>query len=136
MIVLDTHVLVWTLQEDSRLGPKARFLIDEQIHDAVFVPAISIWEIALLVKKGRLGLGSDTTRWVGQALDLPGVVLAPLEPSISIDSVMLPGDFHKDPADRLIVATARYHESPLLTVDRAILEYAEAGHVQAIDASL
>jgi PIN domain nuclease of toxin-antitoxin system len=136
MIVLDTHVLVWTLQDDSKLGPGARTLIDEQIHDAVLIPAISVWEIALLVKRGRLGLNSDMTRWMGQALDLPGVFLAPLEPSISIDSVMLPGEFHNDPADRLIVATARYHEAPLLTVDRAILDYANAGHVQAIDANL
>jgi PIN domain nuclease of toxin-antitoxin system len=136
MIVLDTHVLVWTLQDDSKLGPGARTLIDEQIHDAVLIPAISVWEIALLVKKGRLGLNSDMTRWIGQALDLPGVFLAPLEPSISIDSVMLPGEFHNDPADRLIVATARYHEAPLLTMDRAILDYANAGHVQAIDANL
>jgi PIN domain nuclease of toxin-antitoxin system len=136
MIVLDTHVFVWTLQDDAKLGPQARTLIDKQIHDAVLVPAITIWEIALLVRKGRLGLASDMTRWVSQALDLPGVFLAPLEPSISIDSVMLPGDFHNDPADRLIVATARYHEVPLLTVDRAILDYADAGHVQAIDAAL
>jgi PIN domain nuclease of toxin-antitoxin system len=136
MIVLNTHVLVWTLQDDSKLGPGARTLIDEQIHDAVLIPAISVWEIALLVKRGRLGLNSDMTRWIGQALDLPGVFLAPLEPSISIDSVMLPGEFHNDPADRLIVATARYHEAPLLTVDRAILDYANAGHVQAIDANL
>ena len=136
MIVLDTHVLVWTLQDDSKLGSKARTLIDDQIHDAVLVPAISIWEIALLVEKGRIGLGTDIGKWVTQALDLPGVVLAPLEPSISIDSVMLPGSFHEDPADRLILATARYHEAPLLTADRAILEYADAGHVQAIDASL
>ena len=136
MIVLDTHVLVWALQDDPKLGPKAKTLIDEQIHDGVLVPAISIWEIALLVKKGRLGLASGLMRWVAQALDLPGLFLAPLEPSISIDSVMLPGDFHSDPADRIIVATARYHEAPLLTVDRAILDYADAGHVQAIDANL
>jgi PIN domain nuclease of toxin-antitoxin system len=67
-------------------------------------------------------------------LALPGIRLAPIEPSIAIDSVRLPGDFHADPADRIIVATARFHQATLLTADRAILSYGQRGYVQVLAA--
>jgi PIN domain nuclease of toxin-antitoxin system len=135
MIVLDTHVLVWTLDDDGRLGKRARTLLDDQ-SDNLLISAISIWEIAMLVKKARLALKKDMAEWVRQMLDLPGLLLAPLEPAIAIDSVMLPGEFHSDPADRIVIATARYHDAPLLTMNRAILAYGATGHVTAIDAAL
>ena len=80
-------------------------------------------------------LGCDAAVWIDAALDLPGVRLVPIEPAIAIDSVRLPGSFHADPADRLIVATARYCSTPLLTADGAILDYATGGHVRVVDAS-
>jgi PIN domain nuclease of toxin-antitoxin system len=132
MIVLDTHVLVWALDDDGRLGPQARTLIDEG--DPILLSAISIWEIAMLARKSRLTVKQGLDEWVKQALALPGLLLAPLDPTIAIDSVMLPGAFHNDPADRIIIATARFHGAPLLTVDRAILDYAGDGHIEAIDA--
>ena len=134
MIVIDTHVLVWALDDDDRLGPKARVLIDQS--ETALLSAISIWEIALLVKKSRLLLKNDLADWVKQALALPSLVLAPLDPAIALDSVTLPGEFHNDPADRIIVATARHHDVPLLTIDRAILDYGRSGHVAVTDASL
>ena len=134
MIVIDTHVLVWALDDDDRLGSKARTRIDES--ETVLVSAISIWEIALLVKKSRLVLKRDVAGWVKQALDLPSLQLVPLDPAIVLDSVNLPGEFQKDPADRIIIATARHHDVPLLTIDRAILDYAQSGHVAAEDAGL
>jgi PIN domain nuclease of toxin-antitoxin system len=133
MIVVDTHVLVWTLDDDARLGPQARSLIDQS--ETILLSAISIWEIALLVKKSRLALKMDIADWVKQALALPGLLLAPLDPAIAIDSVNLPGDFHNDPADRIVIATARHHDVPLLTIDRAIIDYAGSGHVKVVDAS-
>ena len=69
------------------------------------------------------------------ALDLPGLVLAPIEPAIAVDSVRLPGRFHADPADRMIVATARRCGVPLVTADRAILSYAANGRLLAVDAA-
>ncbi len=134
MIVLDTHVLVWTLDDNDRLGPKARALIEQS--ETILVSAISIWEIALLVKKSRLVLKRDVADWVKQALALPSLQLTPLDPAIAFDSVNLPGEFHSDPADRMIIATARYRDVPLLTVDRAILAYARHGHVTVVDAGL
>jgi PIN domain nuclease of toxin-antitoxin system len=137
VILLDTHVLVWSLQDEPRLGAEARKLLDEQIlADGLMVSAITPWEIALLAKKSRIVLGIDIGRWIDEVLALPGVVLADLEPKIAVDSVNLPGDFHNDPADRIIIATARHHKIPLLTVDRAILDYGAAGHANVIDAEI
>jgi PIN domain nuclease of toxin-antitoxin system len=135
VILLDTHVLIWSLQDEPRLGAKARALLDEHIFaDGLMVSAITPWEIALLAKRSRIVLGIDTGRWIGEALALPGMIQAELDPEIAIDSVYLPGDFHNDPADRMIIATARHHKVPLMTADRAILDYAAAGHVNVIDA--
>ena len=136
MIVLDTHVLIWAMEADVRLGGAARSAIAQAAPEhGVGVSAITPWEIALLSEKGRLHLSRDVAAWIDAALRLPGVRLAPILPAIAIDSVRLPGTFHAHPADRLIVATARHHGAPLLTADRAILEYAAGGHVNAIDAS-
>ncbi|MCY3604206.1 MAG: type II toxin-antitoxin system VapC family toxin [Gammaproteobacteria bacterium] len=136
MIVLDTHALVWAVNGDERLGRKTKELISGTARTGrVAISAITPWEIALLVEKGRLGLANETQTWIEAALALPGIYLAPIEPAIAIDSVRLPGEFHADPADRLIIATARYHDAPLVTADRAILSYAASGPVEALDAT-
>lgn len=136
MIVLDTHALVWAVNGDERLGKKTQSLISETSRTGrVAISAITPWEIALLVEKGRLGLANETRAWIEAALALPGIFLAAIEPAIAIDSVRLPGEFHADPADRLIIATARYHNAPLVTADRAILSYAAGGPLEAFDAT-
>ncbi|ANL29108.1 PilT domain-containing protein [Rhizobium phaseoli] len=135
MIVIDTHILVWAMQDDPRLGAQARRVIDEITEKSrILISAITPWEIAMLVQKGRLALGDDVGRWIDSALALPGLDLAPIEPSIAVDSVRLPGAFHADPADRLIVATARHHRVPLMTADQAILGYGARGHLQVLSA--
>lgn len=135
MILLDTHVLIWSLQDAAALGPEARILLDEQIlAEGLMISAITVWEIALLAKKSRIVLGMDVMKWIEDALALPGLVLGALDPPIAVGSVMLPGDFHNDPADRIIIATARHHSLKLLTADQAILDYGAAGHVNVIDA--
>ena len=136
MIVLDTHVLVWAIADDKRLGKATRNLIKQTAQtDRVAVSAITPWEIALLVEKGRLRLGHDVRFWIDVALALPGIHLVPIEPMIVVDSVSLPGEFHADPADRFLVSTARILNVPLVTADGAILSYAAAGHVLALDAT-
>ncbi len=136
VIVLDTHVLIWALQDDPHLGKTARQIIDEMTrHSSILIAAITPWEIAMLAQKGRIALGDDVGRWISRALALPGIVLAPLEVAISVGSVRLPGDFHADPADRMIVATARFHQVPLMTADQAILAYGAKGHVGTLAAS-
>ena len=136
MIVLDTHVLIWAMNDERRLGPEARAAIAAaEQSDDIGISAITPWEVALLVERGRLRLAQEVGAWIAAVLALPGVRLLPIEPAIAADSVRLPGAFRSDPADRLIIATARQCGAPLLTADFAILSYAAGGHVHTIDAT-
>lgn len=136
MIVLDTHVLIWVLEDEARLGAAARAAVEQASESgSVLISAITPWEIALLVQKGRLALTDDVGTWLETVLALPSLRLAALEPGIAVDSVRLPGKLHADPADRIIIATARHFGWPLLTADRAILDYGGAGHVLVMDAA-
>jgi PIN domain nuclease of toxin-antitoxin system len=136
VILLDTHVLLWFFQGDLRLAADKRALIEDSSgEDGVYVSAITPWEIAMLEAKGRYNVGQDIRAWMAGVFAAPGIRLAPLEPAIAIDSNNLPGEMHGDPADRIIIASARFLGCPLLTADRAILAYAEQGHLTAIDAS-
>ena len=135
--MLDTHVLVWTAEGDPRLGKATRRVIEDESNGGrILVPAISLWEIAMLVARQRLALGQDVRNWMNAVLELQGVERAELLPHISIDAVGLPGDFHADPADRMIAATARFHQATLITADRQILDYAAQGYLIAQDARL
>ena len=86
----------------------------------------------MLAAKGRVQLGLPAAQWVRRALAAPGLVLAEMTPDIAVESSFLPGEFHSDPADRLIVATARAIGAALYTKDRAILAYGRRGHVKAV----
>lgn len=131
--LLDTHVWIWLAGGDATLSDKNRErLLQSSRRAPLLVPAISVWEIGMLVAKERLSLSMPLAEWVEGGLSEPGVALAPLSPEIAIDSTQLPGDFHGDPADRMIVATARVEGAVLATRDRRILDYAEAGHVGAL----
>jgi PIN domain nuclease of toxin-antitoxin system len=137
LIVVDTHVLIWAVEDNARLGRAARETIDRAARTTgVHVSAVTSWEIAMLAQKGRLSLGREIHAWMEATLSLRGIRLAPITPSIAIDSVGLPGSFHADPADRLIIATARETGFPLLTSDQAILRYGAAGHVSVRAADL
>lgn len=93
------------------------------------VSAISVWEVAVKVSLGKLRLDRDVRSWVAQASVYPGVVLHPLDPRDALESTLLPGDFHRDPADRMLVAIARRLDVSLVTADRAIRRYR---HVRAV----
>ena len=121
MIVLDTHAWIWFVTGSKKLSKSAAKACENS--DVILVPAIGVWEVAMLVTKGRLGLDRDIEIWVQQALSFPGIRLEPLLPSISVRSTRLPGEFHGDPADRIITATALEHGVPLVTKDRRLLDY-------------
>ena len=132
VIVLDTHVLIWAVQGDARLGPAAARSVEREAKaGGVGVSAITPWEIALLAERGRLRLDRDVGDWIAAALNVPGFRLLPIEPAIAVASVRLPASMPADPADRLIVATARHHGAQLLTADRQILDFAAHGHIRA-----
>lgn len=136
-MLLDTHVLVWLLQGSEQLGPMSRALIGSAARGeaGVLLAAISLWEVAMLVAKSRLQLDRDVSDWLRSALALPGLRVAPLDAELAVASSRLPGKMHGDPADRMIVATARQHGAVLVTQDRALLGYAAAGHLRAQRAS-
>jgi PIN domain nuclease of toxin-antitoxin system len=129
MIVLDTHIWVWWVHEDERLTQAQREAITANETDTVGVSAISCWEIARLVEYGRLELPSPLEEWFEQALHYPGVQLLALTPEIAVESTRLPGEFHRDPADQIIVATARVYGCSLVTSDDKLLNYS---HVTTI----
>ena len=134
MIVLDTHVLIWLFEGDPTLGELARERIESVRHEGVaLVPAMSVWEMAMLSRRGRIDLSLDPLTWIDLVLATPGFALARFEAPIAVRAGMLEWK-HRDPADRIIVATAIELAMPLLTVDRKILDYAAEGHLQVIDA--
>jgi PIN domain nuclease of toxin-antitoxin system len=132
-VVLDTPALVWLVNGDARLSAAARTLIEGA--SAVWVSAITPWEIGMLVAKGRLTLARDVDDWLEQVLALPGLRLAALEPGVAIASTRLPGSLHGDPADRLIAATARHLGAVLVTADDKLLAWGAAGHVAVMRAN-
>ena len=129
--LLDTHALVWLMDGNERLGKKSRTLIQQSAQaDGLYVSAITPWEIAMLVSKGRLTLVQEVGEWLRTVFSWPGVRMAPLSIDVSVASTRLPGDFHSDPVDRIIVATARHLGATLVTEDKLILGYGKAGHVK------
>jgi PIN domain nuclease of toxin-antitoxin system len=124
MIVLDTHVWLWWLHDPGRLSSAANALIQkEQESGSIVVSAISVWEVAVKVQSGKLAIPLEIRRWYELAKSYPSTVIEPLSSDDAIASTQLPGDFHKDPADRIIISLARRLAAPLLTCDRKILEY-------------
>lgn len=115
MIVLDTHAWIWWAAEPRRLSMRAREAIAQA--ESLGVAAISCWEIAMLVAKGRLELDRDILVWLRQALALPRVVTLPLTPEIAVASSRLPEGFPGDPADRMIAAAALENRAPVVSKD-------------------
>ena len=126
MIVLDTHALVWWVSDDDQLSSKAVKAIKKELDDEVgeiIVSSISTWEIALLVEKKRLKLTMDVDEWIQTVSMIDKVKFIPIDNQIAIQSVRLPGEFHPDPADRLITALARHLSAALITSDKKIRNY-------------
>ena len=98
------------------------------------IAAISLWEIALLASRGRIVLGKSIGSWLAEALADPAPAIDPLSPQIAVEACSLPEAFHRDPADRMVVATARVTNAILITRDQQILDYAARGHLTAIAA--
>lgn len=136
MIILDTHIWVWWTHADERsLGPLAGLtdgqtrIIKANEGSTIGVSAISCWEIAKLVQSGRLDLGCDLGEWFADAISYQGIRVIELTPEVAIESTKLPAPFQTDPADQIIVATARIWRCPLVTSDRKLTEYP---HVETV----
>ena len=113
MVVLDSHAVVWWASSSKGLSPQAAAAIEKA--DRLGVPAIVFWEVALLVRKGKLDLGMSVREWASKIRAIPRIDALPLTPDIALLADTL--DMHADPADRFIVATALHHQAPLVTKD-------------------
>ena len=132
MLLLDTHALLW-LESGARMTRESIAAIDHAAaRGEVLISPVSAWEIGLLVRKGRIRLDLEPLPWFERALSLPGLRLTPLLVAAAISSSFLAEPFPGDPADRLLVATARTLPATLITRDARILSYAAAGHLRAV----
>jgi PIN domain nuclease of toxin-antitoxin system len=136
LLLLDTHCWLWAqlglVQKLSR--PALAAIRDAESEGGLRVSVISVWEVAMLEKRGRVALPMNIRMWIEAALSKPGISVAPLTPEIVIESVHLPGELHGDPADLMLVATARVMGATLLTKDAPLLRYARQRHVRALEA--
>lgn len=129
--VLDTHAWIWYVSGDAEIKASSRNYLETKFaNNPVLIPAICVWEIALLSKRSRLHLAKPLADWVHEALSRPRFTLSPLDERIAMEAANLPPGFHNDPADCMIVATARVADATLVTRDKRIIDYAESGHVR------
>ena len=130
LTLLDTHAWVWWATEDRRLSAASR----RAIHQAsgagsLALSLISVWEVAKKVEKAQLVLDRPVDDWIDQAVARPGLQLLELTRPILIESCRLPGPFHGDPADQILVATARERQAAIISKDDKIRRYA---HVRSL----
>ena len=132
-LILDTHVILWLFDGDETLSTKSRDLIKETMSTHfLLITAISVWEISMLELKRRIKLSMPIQSWIEKIMLLPYVKLEPLSVDISLESCRLPGIFHTDLADRIIVATSRILDVPLMTRDQRIIEYGKQDYLKII----
>jgi PIN domain nuclease of toxin-antitoxin system len=132
-VLLDTCAVIW-MAEGEPLSQDAMAALD-QAHAAgvaTYVSPISAWEIGLLVAREKLQLLITPQRWFARLFEAPNMRLADMPPDLLIASSFLPGDPPRDPADRIIAATARDLGATLITRDRALLDYGARGHVKVL----
>lgn len=133
VLLLDTHVWLWLVGGAEPLKRPVLSAVEGAARRGrIRVSAISVWEVAMLEARGRIRLAKDCLAWVQEALSAPGTSLVPLTPEIAVESSRLPGEFHGDPADRILVATARLLGGTLLTRDARILTYGKGKHVSVM----
>lgn len=134
LILLDTHIWVWQMTGVSKATSlPLRALIQRLIpKKAIRVSAISVWEVALLSEKGKIEFPEGLEEWVHRAMNAPGVIPVDVTPEIALKSTLLPENFHRDPGDRILIATAIQTGATLITHDKEILTYAKKYNLPAI----
>ena len=134
-LLLDTHVFLWSVSQPAKLSEAVLGTIRAAAKDRrLLVSVMTVWEVALLVSKGRISLPSPTRQWIETTFARPGLELCPLTAAVAIEASELPAGLPGDPVDRLLVATARLERLTLMTRDSLILAYARQGHVKALAA--
>ena len=122
--MLDTHTWIWWHMNPQKLSQKVKRLVGKtDSYDEILLSAISPWEFCKLLEKKKIGISCNPEDWINIALDMPKLRLVPLSPILAYRSTVLPQPFHSDPADQIIVATAREENATILTRDERILSY-------------
>ncbi len=121
--LLDTHILLWWFEKESKLSKEQRRVLEKASPQSpIFVSDITLWEVATLVDLGRIRLTLPLRQWLDQATASPIVERVSISPAITAETTLLPHHFHRDPADRILVATARILGATLLTTDERIVK--------------
>ena len=134
-LILDTHIFIWLLNGDTTIQPKIRKIIaNALLEGSVYLSAISCWEIAMLEKRNRIVLTKPCLEWINDSLSRSGIQILELSPEISVESCQLPDFSHGDPADRIIIASARHINANLITRDQTMITYGKKHYVNIIPA--
>jgi PIN domain nuclease of toxin-antitoxin system len=124
MILLDTHAWIWWVSNPEKLSIPAKTEIGRAVENSeILISSISALEVAMLVHKERLKLTMEVSEWIARSERLSFLRFIPLDNKIAVKSVNLPGDLHRDPADRIIIATAKITDIPVVTKDEKISDY-------------
>ena len=135
LLLLDTHIWLWDVAGARQLRPSTRASINEAAKAGLLrLSVFSLWEISTLASRRKIELGKPTTSWIDEARQKSLIVFEPLSVEIAVEANELPAGFRSDPADLIIVATARVTGATLMTRDSRILDYAAVGHLNAIAA--
>ena len=122
--LLDTHTWIWWNMNPRNLSQRVTGIISNiNAYEEMLLSAISPWEFSKLLEKKRIGISCNPEDWINAAMDMPKLRIVPLSPLLSYRSTVFPQPFHDDPADQIIVATAREENATILTKDEKILEY-------------
>jgi PIN domain nuclease of toxin-antitoxin system len=131
-LLLDTNAAIWLSRDERKASASENLDEAARVGVATYLSPIAAWEVGQLVSRNRLSLGATPQRWFARILAMPNVHLAELSPEILIASSFLPGNPPRDPADRILLATARDLGATLVTRDRALLAYGESGQVSTL----
>jgi PIN domain nuclease of toxin-antitoxin system len=131
-LLLDTNAAIWLSRDELKASASEKLDEAARMGVATYLSPITAWEVGQLVSRNRLSLGATPQRWFARILAMPNVLLAELSPELLIASSFLPGKPPRDPADRVLLATARDLGATLVTRDRAILAYGESGQVSTL----
>lgn len=132
-LLIDTHVWLWLVFAEPYIKPSVQEALQlASTEQNLYLSPISMWEIALKHSRGKLALDRPVRQWLTHAATLPGLQLASITPSVAAECAELPVDFHGDPADRIIAATARSEGLTLVTHDKALIQLAKQGHFKVL----
>ena len=130
-LLLDTHVWIWSQESPEKFGRRARALLEDTAN-GIAISAMAAMEIARLVFLRRVHLAGSASAWIADSMRSLSAQALDVTPQIASEAYELPGNFHKDPVDRILVATARLHDLTLFTADDLILRYAHAKSISAV----